>query len=312
MATFRPSVGLLVNPSTPEVMATAGDLVDHLSVIPSRLFYDFGLDSAAAPRFHHPHSWMQMVIEMAGDRSINAHSFGLSLPGAVPLDGELVGAIAQVGNRLGGYAWFSEHLNVMTPGRGGEAHSDTAITLPVSYDEQSFTVLAAKLQQLRRQLGCEILLENPATFTPLIEMEMEEPEFLNRLFHAGHSGILLDLHNLLVSVRNGGQDCQSYLESLDPQAVVEVHLAGGEEFNGFYTDSHSSLTPDYVWRLAYDFLPSCPNLKAITFEYSESYFPEIGIKGVSAELERMHRLAEACRCAPSLSPAYCLGGSHAA
>jgi uncharacterized protein (UPF0276 family) len=293
MDPFRPSVGLLVNPTTPEVMAKAGDLVEHLSVIPSRLLYDFG--PASSTRFHHPADWLAMVRAMADGRPLNAHSFGLSLPGAVPLDGAMVEAIATVQTSLGGLCWLSEHLNIMAPCRGGEAHSDTAIPVPVNYDQEVLDLLAPKLQRLRTTLGCPILLENPATYTPIPEMEMSEPEFFNELHQRGLASMLLDLHNLLVCERNGGESVDSYLSRLDPSAVVEVHLAGGDEFNGFYTDSHSRLTPAEVWSMATEFLPRCDNLRAITFEYSESYFPELGINGLTQELEQMHQLSLACR-----------------
>jgi uncharacterized protein (UPF0276 family) len=87
---------------------------------------------------------------------------------------------------------------------------------------------------------------------------------------------------------------ERYLEQLDPAAVVEVHLAGGEEIYGVYTDSHSQLTPAAVWAMAEAFLPHCPNLKAISFEYNDTYFACIGSAGVRSELERMHRLADRC------------------
>jgi uncharacterized protein (UPF0276 family) len=292
MDPFRPSVGLLLNPTTADVMARASHLVEHLSVIPSRLLYDFGPGSST--RFHHPPDWLAMVRAMADGRPINAHSFGLSLPGAVPLDEAMVEAIDTVQTHLGGLSWLSEHLNIMAPCRGGEAHSDTAIPVPVSYDYEVLDLLAVKLRQLRKTLDCPILLENPATYTPIPEMEMSEPKFFNELHQQGLASMLLDLHNLLVSELNGGESVDSYLSNLDPSAVVEVHLAGGEEFNGFYTDSHSRLTPPEVWSMAIEFLPKCANLLAITFEYSESYFSELGVDGLTQELERMHQLSLAC------------------
>jgi len=36
------------------------------------------------------------------------------------------------------------------------------------------------------------------------------------------------------------------------------------------------------------------NLKAITFEYQESYFDDLGLPTLAAELERIHALSEAC------------------
>jgi hypothetical protein len=133
-------------------------------------------------------------------------------------------------------------------------------------------------------------------------MELDEPSFLNTLYRQGDCGVLLDLHNLLVSARNGGMAVERYLERLNPEAVVEVHLAGGEELFGIYTDSHSRLTPEAVWSLARAYLPSCPHLRAISFEYNDTYFDSIGVRGVQEELERMHQLAQACGVSAPATP----------
>jgi uncharacterized protein (UPF0276 family) len=262
----RPSVGLLFNPTTPEVMADGADLVEHLSVNPGQMVHDLGDHSPVGERFAFP----------------------------APLLKALAGAITEVGERLGGFCWLSEHLNVIIPPQGVERHSEGGLALPVAYNDETLTLLRHKLTQLRQITGLPILLENPALLTPLQELEMEEPTFLNHLYRSGHCGVLLDLHNLLVSERNGGMAMERYLEQLDPAAVVEVHLAGGEEIYGVYTDSHSQLTPAAVWTVAEAFLPHCPNLKAISFEYNDTTFACIGSAGVRSELERMHRLADRC------------------
>jgi uncharacterized protein (UPF0276 family) len=230
-------------------MTRAAELVDHLSIIPSHLFDDLGPAPTKGQRFHHHQSLLTMVAAMADGRSINAHSSGLALPGDSHLDGELLEAIITVGDRLGGFTWLSDHLTVMASGHAGELASDRVKPLPVSYNQECFSLLAVKLGLLTSRLGCPILLENPATLTPSPAMGMEEPEFLNGLVREGHCAVLLDLHNLLVSARNGGLDCESYFAALDPQAVMEVHLASGETANRMDSDSHSKLTSEDIWHL---------------------------------------------------------------
>ena len=297
--THRPSVGLLFNPSTPEVMEQVSDLVEHLSVNPGQMFNDLGAHSPFGARFAFPASLLQAVAGLREGLMLNGHSFSLSLPSATPLDDDLADAISRVGDRLGGFAWLAEHLNVLIPPRGPEAHSEGGMALPVNYDAETLALLSHKLQRLRQRSGLRLLLENPALLTPLTEMEMDEPTFLNTLHRNGHCGVLLDLHNLLVSERNGGPSMEHYLARLNPEAVEEVHLAGGEELFGTYTDSHSQLTPEAVWSMARSFLPCCPNLRAITFEYNETYFQFIGCQGVRGELERMHHLAQSCAISPA-------------
>lgn len=115
---------------------------------------------------------------------------------------------------------------------------------------------------------------------------------LNRLYRELGCGTLLDLHNLYVPWRNGGMDPWEYLEELDPACVQEIHLGGGDVMAGFYADSHSNVTPWDVWEYAFAIAPRLENLRAITFEFHESYFEKIRLEGITAELERMHGLAE--------------------
>jgi uncharacterized protein (UPF0276 family) len=294
----RPSVGLLFNPTSFEVIASAGSLVEHLSVNPGQMFQDFGPHSRFSQRFAFPGALLEAVARLRQGRLLNSHGFSLSLPSVQPLDLEVVDAIAEVGERLGGYAWLSEHLNVLLPPWGCEPHCEAGMVLPVSYGQESLELVSRKLRQLGERLTMRLLLENPALLTPLPELEMQETQFLNHLYHRGDCGVLLDLHNLLVSARNGGPAMETYLEDLDLAAVEEVHLAGGDELFGIYTDSHSRLTPEEVWEIADHFLPRCQNLRAITLEYNDTYFERIGCRAVEKELERMQQLAQACAITP--------------
>ena len=294
MTCHPPHVGLLYNPTTPELLAYAPTLVQHLSVMPDRLWFDFGHEVPHGRRFHRVHHAIEQVNAHALGRSLAGHGLGLSLPSAMPLDEAMVAAVAAMSRDVGDFAWYSEHLNLFITPQGGVPNAQAGLGLPVVYDDEAFSLIAAKLRSLTRSLGCRLLLENGSFFTPVPDLDFSEPEFLNRLHHEGLCGTLLDLHNLLVNARNGGSDPVTYLESLDLAAVEEVHLAGGDDHEGFYMDSHSTLTPEVVWELAHAYLPRCHNLRAITFEYQESYFEDLGLSALTAEPERMHELAESC------------------
>lgn len=293
-SSLRPRVGLLYNPTTPDLLEYAPALVEHLSVMPDRLWFDFGEEGARGRRFHRAHRAIDRVVRDAEGRSLAGHGLGLSLPSAMPLDTAMVAAVVQMSRDLGGFAWYSEHLNLFITPKGGVPNAQAGLGLPVVYDEEAFAILGGKLARLAGALGCRVLLENGSFFTPVPDLDMSEPEFLNRLHREGRCGTLLDLHNLLVNARNDGAAPIAYLDSLDLDAVEEVHLAGGDDGEGFYMDSHSTLTPAIVWEWAYAYLPRCRNLRAITFEYQESYFEDLGLPGLARELERMHALAETC------------------
>jgi uncharacterized protein (UPF0276 family) len=242
---------------------------------------------------------VETVRQDVQGRILAGHGLGLSLPSAVPLDEDLLRAVVAMSADLGHFQWYSEHLSVFIAPKGSVPNAQAGLGLPLAYDAESFELVSRKLCRLSEALGCRVLLENGAFFTPVPDSDMTEPEFLNRLHRDGLCGTLLDLHNLYVSWRNGGPSPDDYLAALNPDAVEEIHLAGGDDFAGFYMDSHSGLTPPEVWRVAFDHVPRFRYLRAITFEFQETYFERIGADALVDELRRMHVLARSCRAVSS-------------
>jgi uncharacterized protein len=287
----RALVGLLNNPVVPSIVRYAPDLVEYIDVIPDRLWYDFEDETAPGGRFHRVVGAIEELKECAQGRVLGGHGIGLSLPSAIPIDLTMVEQVASLAKDLN-FQWFSEHLSMFLVAHGSVPNSQAGLGLPVAYDEESFQIVKGKLEILKRALGCDLLMENGAVFTPVPDTEMTETEFLNRLYSELDCGTLLDLHNLYVQMVNGSLDPADYLDHLNPECVREIHIAGGHKLAGFYTDSHSGVTPRDVWSWAYEFGLRFTNLRAIVFEFHESYFEKLGFRGITAELERMHELAE--------------------
>jgi uncharacterized protein (UPF0276 family) len=287
----RALVGLLNNPVVPSVIAYAPDLVEYLDVIPDRLWYDFEFGEADGKRFRRVTGAIEELKQCAVGRVLGGHCIGLSLPSAIPLDLAMVDEVASLARELN-FRWFSEHLSMFLVSHGSVPNAQAGLGLPVAFDEESFEIVRRKLITLKAKLGCRLLMENTAVFTPVPGSDMTEPQFLNRLYSEVDCGTLLDLHNLYVGQQNGVLSPREYLEQIDPACVEEIHIAGGDELAGFYTDSHSGLTPAEVWEWAYGFGPRFINLRAIVFEFHESYFGKLGLQGIAGELERMHLLAD--------------------
>ncbi len=287
---MKPLVGLLYNPVAPSIVDYAPELVQYVEVIPDRLWYDFGSEEASSRRFRRVHGAIDELKRVAEGRVVAGHGIGLSLPSAMPLDIAEVEQVASLGAELG-FQWYSEHLSVFIVPKGSVPNSQAGLGLPTPYDDETFDILRAKLRVLRDAAGCGLLMENGSFFAPIPDMPMTEPQFLNRLHAELGCGTLLDLHNLYVTWRNGGADPREYLEQLNPECVQEIHLGGGDMMAGFYADSHSDVTPLDVWEYAFSIAPKLKNLRAITFEFHESYFEKIKMEGIVAELERLHSLA---------------------
>lgn len=288
----RALVGLLYNPVVPTIIDYAPDLVEYIDVIPDRLWYDFEHGEAIGGRFHRVTGAIEELKQYAVGRVLGGHGIGLSLPSAMSIDMNMVGEVASLARELD-FQWFSEHLAIFLVAHGSVPNSQAGLGLPVTYDEETFDIVRSKLEILRAALGCDLMLENGAVFTPISDADMSEPEFLNRLYSELNCGTLLDLHNLYVGYMNETLVPREYLQQLNPDCVREIHLAGGDVLSGFYTDSHSNFIPGEVWSWAYEFGPQFKNLRAIVFEFHESYLEKLTVPGVASELNRIHDLADA-------------------
>jgi uncharacterized protein (UPF0276 family) len=280
---------LLYNPAVPHIVDAVPDLIEHIEIVPDRLWYDFGNDDEHG-RFHRVHTAIETLQECCRGRLAVGHGIGLSLPSAMPIDEPLLQEVRRT-TRAFNFAWYSEHMSLFVVPHGTVPNAQAGLGLPVVYCQETFEILRCKISRLRAELGCPLLLENGSIFAPIPDMDYSEPMFFNRLFEELDCGMLLDLHNVYVNWRNGSPHPREYFAELNPNAVQEIHLAGGDELVGFYTDSHSRLTPAEVWEWAYEFLPRCRSLRAITYEFHESYFDRLGLSELTAELERMHALA---------------------
>ena len=291
MTSSSPMVGLLYNPAVPLVLDALGARVDFVGVIPDRLWYDFGVE-AGAKRFSHSHLAMDELRSHVQDRAVIGHGIGLSLPSAMPLDEGLLDQVAASHRDLG-YQWYSEHLSMFLAPHRSVPNAQAGMGLPVVFDQESLDIVSAKVGQLSAALeGAQILLENGAIFSAIPDADMTEPAFFNALHASTGCGMLLDLHNLYANTLNIGIDADAYLAQINPEIVVEIHLAGGDWLKSHYTDSHSRPTPAKVWDWAKAWAPRFPNLAAITYEYHESYHKRLGLVGIGQELELMHDLAD--------------------
>jgi uncharacterized protein (UPF0276 family) len=281
-------VGLLFNPALSEYLDAQPDSFDYLEVIPDREWADRGVNTT--PRFSVLARSLELLHRIRQHKPLLCHSIGLSIGSAAIFDTGHVEQIRAMHQELD-FAWHSDHLSfsrLPEDGAGREMH--TAISLPIPYDHEVLDLIAARVRHVRSAIGCEFLLENNVYYVDTPEQEMSEPEFLNRLSRESGCKVLLDLHNLYVNARNHGVSPESFLRDLDLHNVVEIHLAGGDELLGFYTDSHAGPVAEPVWDLLVETLRAAPWTSAVTFEFHESSYPMLKADGIRAQLDRARRI----------------------
>jgi uncharacterized protein (UPF0276 family) len=126
--------------------------------------------------------------------------------------------------------------------------------LPLPMTEEALDVVCRHVDQTQNYLKRRILVENPSTYIAFADAIMPEWEFMAAVAQRTGCGILCDINNICVSAHNHGWDAYTYIASLPPAAVGEIHLAGHsvKALAGGGTlriDDHASKVSDEVWGL---------------------------------------------------------------
>ncbi|HEU0054393.1 MAG TPA: DUF692 family protein [Longimicrobium sp.] len=281
----RLGVGVLYNPSLTQFVREDLDALDYLAIIPDRFWTDEG-PGREGERYDELEVLGELLDGVAETKTIVGHSVGLSIGSAELFDTQHVEQIAKWQSRYN-MPWHSDHLSfIRMPGVDAHSTLSAGLPLPVPYDREVLDLLAERMDYVQRRIPVPYLLENNVYYVDLPEQEMTEPEFLNALTARTGGGVLLDVHNVVVNATNHGFSARDFIFALDLSRVVELHIAGGTEKDGFYTDSHSGPVAEAVWELLDDVVANTPNLCGITFEFGESYFGVLERAGVRAELDR--------------------------
>jgi uncharacterized protein (UPF0276 family) len=283
----RLGIGVLYNPALPDFIRSHLDMIDFVSIIPDMFQMDCG--SGNSPRYIELESWIEFLDWLVVRRPIIAHNIALSIGTAGLFDIEYVEQIAQWHQRYK-FVWHSDHLSfVQVHSTNGHAHN-AGLAIPVPYDNEVLEMIAERIMNVQRIVPIPFIIENNVYYIDIPDQDMTEPEFLNRLTKMTGCGLLLDVHNVYANARNHGFDPINFVDQIELSHVTEVHIAGGNELGGMYTDSHAGPCPEPVWDLLEYVVPRAPNLCAITFEFHESYYPLLKTEGICAQLARARKV----------------------
>jgi uncharacterized protein (UPF0276 family) len=208
------------------------------------------------------------------------------------------------------FPWHSDHLayQLALADHGGSdafvaAELNAGLTLPLTLDAEMLERIAARVEHISRAVPVPFALENNVYYVRPLEEGFSEAEFMNRLCAQSGCRVLLDLHNLYTNARNHHFDAYTYLQTIDLRNVIEIHVAGGMEYGGFYLDAHSGPIPEPVWELLEWTLPRCPNVGGVTFELFGTWFDVMGEERLAADMCRLKTLWSAATAQAQPHPA---------
>jgi uncharacterized protein (UPF0276 family) len=285
-------VGLAYQSPLRSFMERARGAFDFVEVVPDMFWNDFGRGRSDRHQLS-PEGDQFLVWARALNKPVIPHSIGLSIGSADRFD---EAHLAQMNRWLGwlDFPWHSDHLSFHmaehTDAQGRMGEVNLGVTMPLAFDRESLDLLVPRIQAVRRVVPRPFLLENSVSYFDVPEAEFSEAQFLNQLCAESGAFLVLDLHNLYVNGRNGLVDPDAFLGQLDLGRVMEIHLAGGMEMDGFYLDAHSGAVPEPVWGMLADVVPRCPQLGGVVFEIFGSWFSGFGERALEEQLDRLRAL----------------------
>jgi uncharacterized protein (UPF0276 family) len=140
--------------------------------------------------------------------------------------------------------WLTDHLCW-----GSVDGRYTHDLLPMPYTFEAAEVTARKIREAREFLEVPIAVENVSSYAEFHMSEMTEWQFLNEVVERADCGILLDVNNIYVSSQNHDFDPFEYLNSVPPERVAQIHIAGHSKFEKYILDTHDHPVIDPVWKL---------------------------------------------------------------
>jgi uncharacterized protein len=283
----RLGVGAVFIPALEPLFRQPG-LVDVLELEPQALWHRA---RGRGPRFRLNRRALEGIAALPQPKLV--HGVGFPIGGSLPPDPAAVPPLLATIDLLAA-RWTSEHLSFNEFGDPDDP-TGAGFLLPPCQTEEGVETAVRHIQALQARLPVPFAFETGVNYLRPQPWEWPDGEFFAAIAERADCGILLDLHNLYANERNGRSRARDVLARLPRERVWEIHLAGGEELDGYWLDAHSGAIPPPVIELAAEIVPRLPRLGAIVFEILPAQAVRLGLDGVAREIERARALWKLAR-----------------
>lgn len=185
---------------------------------------------------------------IAAQRPVLIHGVSMGLASSSPVKKSIVENMARLIDQIQPELW-SEHLAFV---RSGDIEIGHLAAPPRT--ERTIEGAISNIETASKLIGRAPVLENIATLAEPMFSEMDELTWLDLIFDASNSPMLLDLHNLYANCKNQGTDFFKSLAGINLERVQIVHIAGGRLLHcgstlgpHLWLDDHKSPTPQPVY-----------------------------------------------------------------
>lgn len=278
-------VGIVYSPVIEPLLEDAYDLVKVIEIEPQTLW-------RYSPSQKQPYKIIESTIERLQSlpQSKIVHGVGFPVGGSISPDMRHIPPLIRVIKTLNAN-WASEHLS-FNVAKGLKGNFNTGFLLPSLLTDAGVEAAVKSIRKISTQLPVPFAVETGVNYLKPIPGELSDGAFVAAVSNTANCDILLDLHNLWSNERNGRQKVRDFLAEIPLERVVEVHLAGGMDYEGYWLDAHSGIIPEPLLELASSIISSLPNLRAIIFEILPSFIPQLGLDGIHEQLRKLNQIWE--------------------
>ena len=207
---------------------------------------------------------------------VMVHCLGLSLGTPGKLDSLYLNRLDEV-IETAAPEWISDHIAFTRTDDVDLGHLN-----PIPATQQTLDILIEHAQELMEHYGRPLILENITSYLRL-PGSMSETEFMNRLCERSGCGLLLDVTNLYINSRNHQFDAIAYLHEINPQHIVQLHVAGYSQVGARLEDLHAQALQSEIWKLIDEVFSYAP-VRAVIIERDQNFPP---LAQLTAELHRL-------------------------
>jgi len=177
------------------------------------------------------------------------HGVSLAIGSPAPLDFDYLKKLKQLTKRTK-TPWVSDHL---CWGHAPGAHYHDLLPLPYTKAVIDYVVERARIVQ--DYLELPFALENLSSYVAFQQDQMAEWDFYGAIVEQAGIYMMLDVNNIYVSSRNHGFDPKTYYQNIPLDRVVQIHLAGHQDFGDYVLDTHDHPVRNEVWELYAEIYP---------------------------------------------------------
>lgn len=195
-------------------------------------------------------------------------------------------------HKLFNFQWYSEHLGFTNSSAGRHA----VLPLPLPHSQRSADVVSDRLKRIQEIVPLTAFENSLVYFS--IDDPMKEADFYNKICKESSSHLMLDLHNAYTHCLNFNLDMYKFIDAIDLNNVIQIHLSGGSLSEADWLsskkvmrlDSHDDAIPEAVFDLYEYVLPRAKNLKGVIVERLNRTLSQGDIPHFVSQFNKVKRL----------------------